>query len=239
MTIEILPLGDRAILVNFQQIIDPTVHQQVIGLSGKLEHASIEGVTFILPAYCSLTIGYNPEKAKYQDLNHNIRTLYKQPLKSQKVSGARLTLPVCYEEPFALDMFEISKFTGLKPEEIINIHTAQSYSVYMLGFLPGFPYLGILPEALHCSRKVNPRMRVPERSIGIAGQQTGIYPWESPGGWNIVGNTPLPIFDPQRATPFLFKVGDLVNFKAINKSEYQRIEADIRNENFSWDSING
>ncbi len=237
MTIEIQPMGDRTLLVNFAQKIDPDIHQQVMNLSAKIEGELIEGVLYISPAYCSLSIGYNPEYIKYPELSLWIKNLWKQRKKYRKIPVRVLTLPVCYEEPYALDLWEISKITGLMPEDIIETHIAKSYQVYMLGFLPGFPYLGVLPEVLQCPRKAKPRLATPERSVGIAGLQTGIYPSESPGGWNIVGNTPLPIFTGQKSTPFLLRAGDEVKFQSITKNDYEHIEGEIREGTFNWDMI--
>ena len=234
-----MPLGDRALLINFEQIIDRDIHRQVVALSNKIEAALIEGVTFILPAYCSITIGYAPENIRYEELKPLIKDLWKKPASTQKSSNRFLTLPVCYEEPCALDLLEISKLSGLNPEDIIAKHCSQSYQVYMLGFLPGFPYLGILPEILQYPRKPEPRLHVPDRSVGLAGPQTGIYPFRSPGGWNIIGRTPLPIFNAKQNDPFLFKTGDEVKFLAIGKEEYQMIEAEIEDGTYNWDGING
>ena len=239
MTIEIQPLGDRTLLVKFPQKIDPDIHQQVMNLSAKIEEELIEGILYISSAYCSLSIGYNPEYIKYPELSLRIKDLWKQRIKTRNAPVRVLTLPVCYEEPYALDLWEISKITGLTPEDIIETHTANSYQVYMLGFLPGFPYLGILPEVLQCPRKAKPRLVIPERSVGIAGLQTGIYPSESPGGWNIVGNTPLPIFSGQKSTTFLLHAGDEVKFQAITKNDYEHIEGEIREGTFNWDMIYG
>lgn len=239
MSPEIMPLGDRALLVNFEQKIDPYIHSQVMDLLAKVEEASVDGVTFTLPAYCSVTIGFDPKKISYLDLKPTIVTLLKQPATKSTISSRSLTLPVCYEEPYALDLPEILKFSGLTPKEIIELHTGETYRVYMLGFLPGFPYLGVLPKALQFPRKRNPRLQVPERSVGIAGQQTGIYPSGSPGGWNILGNTPLPIFNSSSDSPFLLQVGDQVTFKEISSREYQKLHQQIQHQAFNWDTIYG
>jgi len=239
MSPEIMPLGDRALLVNFEQKIDPDIHSQVMDLSAKVEEASVDGVTFTLPAYCSVTIGFDPKKVSYLDLKPTIVTMLKQPATKSTISSRSLTLPVCYEEPYALDLPEISKFSGLTPKKIIELHTGEIYRVYMLGFLPGFPYLGVLPKALQFPRKRNPRLQVPERSVGIAGQQTGIYPSGSPGGWNILGNTPLPIFNSSSDSPFLLQAGDQVKFKVISSREYQKLHQQIQHQAFNWDTIYG
>lgn len=239
MSQDIMPLGDRALLVNFEQVIDPDIHRQVIDLSAKIEGKAIDGISFVQPAYCSLTVGYNPEEIRYQVLKPILMDLLKQPPSDFELPSRLLTLPVCYEEPFSLDLLQLSKVSGLKSNEIIKLHTAETYRTYLLGFLPGFPYLGVLPKPLQFPRKNSPRLNVPERSVGIAGEQTGIYPTQSPGGWNILGSTPLPIFNSEWDNQFLLKPGDRVKFHAISISEYQQMEAEVQNGTFIWESIYG
>jgi len=239
MSIQVMPLGDHALLINFEQKIDKEIHRQVVALSNKIETELVEGVTFILPAYCSITVGYSPNKVRYEELKPLIKSLWNKQATAQKHSNRMLTVPVCYEEPYALDLLEISKLSGLKPEDLIAKHCSQRYHVFMLGFLPGFPYLGILPDFLQFPRKKDPRLHVPARSVGLAGAQTGIYPFKSPGGWNIIGRTPLPIFNATQNDSFLFKIGDEVQFLAISKEEYQMIEVEIEDGTYNWDEING
>ena len=239
MNIEVLPFGESAVLINFEQKIDFATHQMVMGVCNNLEAASIEGITFIAPAYCSITMGYAPQKIKYQQLKSSLRNLLEQPVSTKSLSRRLINLPVCYEEPYALDLTEISEFSGLNRKEVVALHTSQTYQVYMLGFLPGFPYLGILPELLHFPRKDSPRFKVPERSVGIANAQTGIYPSESPGGWHIIGSTPLPIFDTSRNELFLFKAGDEVKFYPIGLQEYDSVQTEILDGCYNWEAIYG
>jgi len=239
MTAELVPLGDTALLVNFQQKIDPEVLRLVMDLFGKVEQSRIPGIKFIVPAYCSLTVGYDPKIISYPVLKHRLRKLLKQPQSATAVSGKSFIIPVCYQEPYALDMSEVSKASGLSKDEIIDIHTAGSYRVYMLGFLPGFPYLGILPEKLQFPRRPRPRVKIQERSVGIAGKQTGIYPSDSPGGWNILGSTPISVFNPRSDDPFLFSTGDQVQFKPVSNEEYHGIRREIENNTFNWETLYG
>ena len=236
---EIVPLGDRALLVNFQQKINSMVHQQVLDLLSEIENQNISGVTFLQPAYCSLTIGFNPAYLKYSELKRMISELCQRPVEHVQASRRLVTLPVCYEEPYALDLKEISTSTGLDKNELVDLHTKPLYQVFMIGFLPGFPYLGVLPEKLRLPRLTTPRLQVPERSVGIAGLQTGIYPVSSPGGWNILGMTPVPVFNVYSDKPFLFKTGDQVKFKAIGNEEYQMTLEQIANDAFDWESLYG
>ena len=139
-------------------------------------------------------------------------------------AARQLKIPVCYELPYALDLLELSKAKGLSVDKIIELHTSQTYKVYMLGFMPGFTFMGKIVPALACKRKLNPRLQVPASSVGIAGFQTGIYPTTSPGGWQILGRTPLKIFNPQKENPFLFQAGDEVTFYSITKETFLSIE---------------
>ncbi len=234
---EIVPLGDRSILLNFRQTIDPETHKEVMIMCRKLTDASIPAISFIMPAYCSITLGYDPKQSPYQKLITKIKAIGSQKNISTYKAHRSLTIPVCYEDPYALDLLEISRQRGVNPGDIVEEHAGHIYMVYMLGFLPGFPYMGILPEAIQFPRRSTPRIRVPERSVGIAGSQTGIYPYESPGGWQIIGNTPLPMLISRQTSSFFFKAGDEVTFQSITKSEYQKIEEEIENDVFNWDSV--
>lgn len=220
---KVAPLGDQAMLVSYPADISFNTHHRVLGLLSGIERRQIEGITFLQPAYCSLTIGFDPTLVGYAQLKQVVRELCHEKVEPKPFKGRLIRIPVCYEEPFALDLKEISVQTGLKKKEIIDLHTSCHYQVFMLGFLPGFPYLGVLPEILHVPRKKTPRLKVPEGAVGIAGLQTGIYPASSPGGWNILGSTPLAVFDVSSEDPFLLRAGDQVKFQAIGMEEYQRI----------------
>jgi inhibitor of KinA len=223
---KVAPLGDQAMLVSYPATISFNTHQQVLGLQSGIERRQIEGVTFLQPAYCSLTIGFDPTLVSYYQLKQIVRERCHEKVDPKEIKGRLISIPVCYEEPYALDLKEISDQTGLKRKEIIDLHTGNHYQVFMLGFLPGFPYLGVLPEILHLPRKKTPRLKIPEGAVGIAGLQTGIYPASSPGGWNILGSTPLAVFDASSEDPFLLRAGDQVKFKAIGIEEYQRIRGE-------------
>lgn len=212
--------GDKAVLVNFDQKIDPEVNLKVIRLYTQLEKSKVKGIAYFIPAYCSLTIGYDPSLVAYEKMVSLIHSIDLESVEDVFPSKL-LEIPVCYHENFAWDMQEVSLQTGLDPDRIVGIHTSIEFQVYMVGFLPGFPYLGRLPETLHCSRKTNPRLKVPALSVAIAGAQAGIYPVASPGGWQIIGRTLLPVFRPWAEEPFLLKAGDKVRFYAITLEEYE------------------
>ncbi len=220
--------GDSALLVNFEQKIQAEINDLVIMLTSAIQAAKIPGILFCIPAYCSLTIGYDPLLWNYEQLCQKIEEV---PLAHQEHNSLQkkrmLRIPVCYEDGFSLDFPEVIKQTGLSKSEIIKLHTTTDFRVFMLGFLPGFPYMGTLPEALFCSRKSTPRLSVPIQSVGLAGYQTGIYPTKAPGGWQIIGRTPLKIFDVNRKDPFMFQAGDLVRFHSISQTSFRRLEKDV------------
>lgn len=215
------PFGTEALLVEWEQRISIDVHRSVIQLYQNVETRNIVGVLYQIPAYCSLTIGFNPELITYKALLEQIRYLAELPLAVETISTRQLLIPVCYESSFALDMPLVKAQTQLDEATIIRLHTSTEFRVYMLGFLPGFPYLGVLPDELKCVRRSIPSIKIPAQSVGLAGLQTGIYPSDAPGGWLIIGRTPLSIFNPSAESPFLFKVGDSVRFYSISAKEFE------------------
>lgn len=218
------PLGDKALLINFKQEIDINVHHDIEKLTRYLKDRNIEGIQYFIPAYCSLTIGYEADKWNYEDLVERIKRFAEKSTNSH-VPGNRRTwiIPVCYDDEFALDLADLALEKQTNKNKIIEWHLSKTYRVYMLGFLPGFVYLGDLPHDLFCKRKREPRSKVPAHSVAIAGAQTGIYPSSAPGGWQIIGRTPVPTFYPMDDEPFLLQMGDLVRFEQINKDEFSQI----------------
>ena len=185
-----------------------------------------------------ITIGYNEISVHFPNLEETQKFLKEYTEESidveqeeSRVERSHLFIPVCYDPAFALDMNSYAEVKGFAPEEIIALHTQPEYRVYFLGFLPGFPYLGGMNEKLEHARLDKPRRQVPAGAVGIAGKQTGIYPTESPGGWNIIGQTPLSLFDPQDATPTLLKSSDRLSFYSISPAEFERIRDEVMLKN--------
>lgn len=220
---EILPSGDSSILVRFGEQISESINRKVITFQNNLEMKNIHGVIETIPAYASLLIIYNPLIVSYKDIFHQIGKILKEPATEKAVKSRTITVPVCYDTSLGLDLQEVSEHTGLSIDEIIKIHTASTYYVFMLGFVPGFPYLGEIDERIACPRKASPRQVVPEGSVGLAGRQTGIYPIESPGGWQIIGRTPLKIFNPVNENIFPIQAGDHIQFKSIDLKEFESL----------------
>ncbi len=234
---DFIPYGDTAILINFEQEISPAINDKVLALHHAIEAAAIPAIQYCIPAYCSLTVCYNPQAINYEDLCPKIQNLASKIAHQTTISNRKLLIPVCYEAPFSLDFSILLEQTKLSREAIIDLHCKTEFRVYMLGFLPGFAYMGKLPEALFCLRKENPRLRIPAGSVGLAGHQTGIYPIASPGGWQIIGQTPIPVFDANKEQAFLFQAGDCVRFEAISRANFLQIQQDISVGNYNWKNI--
>ncbi len=210
------PFGDSALLLNFEQQIEEGIHAKVMATAEAIKQSRWPELTFLTPSYCSLTVGFDPKKISSSAFQEKIELLdigNNSPFSN--TNNKVIEVPVHYGGTVGPDITEVEEFTGLTTDEIIALHTSVEYKVYMIGFLPGFPYMGRLPKKLHCPRKAKPRLRVPAQSVGLAGMQTGIYPSEAPGGWQIIGRTPLKIFEGSQGNPFYFKAGDTVKFYAI------------------------
>ncbi|MBT7051291.1 MAG: 5-oxoprolinase subunit PxpB [Desulfobacula sp.] len=216
--------GDRGLLVEFGEGIDPKVNAKVRAMAKFLEKKTPKGVKEMLPTYRSLLFIYDPGVTNPDILCKRIEkfnnTLEKMEIDPFKV----VEIPVCYANKFGPDMENVQKAHGLTTEEVISLHSKPEYLIYMVGFTPGFAFLGGLDEKLHTPRLTTPRMLVPEGSVGIANNQTGMYPIASPGGWQLIGKTPLKLFAPDRANPFLYKAGDKIKFKPISQTEYDLLE---------------
>ncbi len=237
MEISFHTLGDEAMLVNFEQKIDEAINQQVHSLARSIESAKFPFIKYMTPAYCSLTIAYNKTQIAFDTLKQQIEDISSNFERASSSIVRKLYIPVCYDRSFALDLDEIINQTGLSASEIIHKHTSITFNTYMIGFIPGFPYLGKLPEEMQCSRKPSPRLKVPKGAVGLASLQTGIYPNISPGGWQILGNTPINLTRTDKNTPFLFQAGDEVRFYPISKSKHKLIIEAQKEGTFNWNNV--
>jgi KipI family sensor histidine kinase inhibitor len=213
--------GDTGITVEFGNEIDLTVNRKVRHLYRTFKASATAGVLDLIPTYRSLFIQYDPWVCSLERLlsiiDGNLSAIDTADLDSNEIKE----IPVCYETDFGLDIAELSQFHGMSIESVIELHTAPIYDVYMIGFVLGFPYLGGLDERLYTPRKKTPRKIIPAGSVGIADRQTGIYPIQSPGGWQVLGRTPVRIFDLERDDPFFVEMGDKVHFKSITRAEFE------------------
>lgn len=219
----ILLLGDSGLTVEFGDRIAPEINDRVLSLADRLEKAHLPGLVEIVPTYRSVTLYVDPLTADFGHLAEQVLLLAGKVATSPPFQSRRVTIPVLYGGTQGPDLQIVATLHGLTPEEVVSIHTSVDYRLYMLGFSPGFPYLGQVPDAIATPRLTTPRAKVPAGSVGIAGSQTGIYPQESPGGWRLIGRTPLRLFDLTRPDPFLLRTGDLVRFLPIDQEAFDRI----------------
>ena len=214
--------GDRGLLVEYGDVIDPDVNNKVRSMAIVMEDNPPAGVAEIIPTYRSLLIIYDPSITHPSELQRLLETLEAR-LGEIKIPPPRtVEIPVCYGGEFGPDIDTVADTNNLTVAEVIELHCEPEYPIYMVGFTPGFPFLGGLPEKLHTPRLETPRTLVPQGSVGIANNQTGIYPIASPGGWQLIGRTPLKLFAPWRRNPFLYQAGDRLKFKPISAEEYTR-----------------
>jgi inhibitor of KinA len=208
----IKPLGDSALLVQLGDKIDITINQRVHALNAFLRASSLHGILETVPAYCTLLVHYDPLILTFDEAARWVRGQMERADDSTHWASRKLEVPVRYGGGSGADLEAVAASKGLSQAEVIRLHCGRTYTVYMMGFTPGFPYMGTLDERLVMPRLETPRASVRAGTVAIAGSQTGIYPLDSPGGWHLLGWTPLKLFDPTSEAPFLFMPGDEVKF---------------------------
>ncbi len=214
---KIKPLGDSALLISFGETIDEEINEKVHALARAIEKAGFEWLVEVVPAYSSLAVIYDSALVDFESVKRAIEGI---EIVSERFEGKLVEVPVVYGGEYGPDLEFVAKYNGLSVDDVIEIHSRPIYRVYFLGFLPGFAYLGGMDERIATPRLEKPRLKVPAGSVGIAGKQTGIYPLESPGGWRLIGRTPLRLFDPSKEPPTLLQPGDRVKFVPIDESEF-------------------
>ncbi|MFV9510047.1 5-oxoprolinase subunit PxpB [Tepidibacillus sp. LV47] len=231
--VRVYPMGDSAITLKFGDEISPEINGKVIAFAQFLAKYVVKGIIEWVPTYTDVTIYYNPVILSYEKIIRLIQEWLSQELTYHIKNYRLIYLPVLYGGKYGPDLDYVANYHGIDPEEVIRIHTSVDYRVYMLGFAPGFPYLGGLPEILHTPRLDKPRVQIPAGSVGIAGKQTGVYPLSTPGGWQIIGHTPVPLFDKnQEPNPILLRAGDFIRFVSIDLEQYEQIEKEIKNQTY-------
>ena len=215
--------GDRGLLVEYGDVIDPVVNKKVRSMAIAMEKEPLNGVRETIPTYRSLLILYDPATTNPAKLEKEILAFEELLSQIEVPPPDTVEIPVCYGGKFGPDIRFVAEHNSITEDDVVRIHSGAEYHIYMIGFTPGFPFLGGLPKVLHTPRLETPRSFVPERSVGIANNQTGIYPLASPGGWQLIGKTPLKLFAPEHSNPFIYKVGDRIKFKPISFEDYKRL----------------
>jgi inhibitor of KinA len=212
MAVRFVPASDRSLLVSFGEEISQPTHQQVVALTHALSEDPINGVVNLHPAYCSVLVIFDPLRTEHAKVESAILARHLSLIETR----ARVVeIPVCYGGEFGPDLDEVASRNGLTPRDVIDLHSSVEYTVSFLGFVPGFAYLSGLPSELTTPRLDAPRRSVPKGSVGIAGAQTGIYPFSTPGGWRLIGRTPVTMFDPGRTPMSLLEIGDHVRLTPV------------------------
>lgn len=220
--------GDSAVTVQFKNEISREVNSYVTSLCAEIEQNKIKGVIEYIPTFCSVSVLYDCTLISAKKLKSKLEKI----IKNIKITSSRKAklyeFPVCYEDCFALDIENVCRHSHLTKDEVIARHSGRDYLIYMLGFLPGFAYLGGMDEVLATPRLDSPRAEIFEGAVGIGGEQTGIYPVASPGGWQLIGKTPVKVYDKNRETPILYSSGDYIRFVPVSLAEYDQIEKRIK-----------
>jgi inhibitor of KinA len=211
----VYPASDRSLLLCFNPEISLAVHRQVTGLYRALKHAGIPGIRNLHPGYSSILVDFCPLTISHAELAGRVESLSRTIEHAPPPNSSLFEIPVRYGGSFGPDLEDVAALHGMSPQWLVALHSEPEYIVYFLGFSPGFPYLGGLPEQLATPRLAVPRSRVPAGSVGIGGNQTGIYPLASPGGWRIIGRTDLRLFDPGADPPALLSAGDRIRFSPV------------------------
>jgi KipI family sensor histidine kinase inhibitor len=222
----VVPAGDSAIIVEFDERIDPAVNARTIACAEAIQAANLPGVRDVVPTFRSIAIYFDPLRTNGDLLMESVDREATQASCAVATARAPVRIPVCYGGDLGPDLASVAAFAGMQEHDVIRVHASTTYRVFMLGFVPGFAYLGIVDARIAMPRHSTPRVRVPLGSVGIAGVQTGVYPAETPGGWQLIGRTALKPFDPARENPFLMKAGDAVQFYPIERHSYDRAKAD-------------
>ena len=212
--------SDQSLLIYFGHQITLDAHHRIRKLLRLLEIEPIAGVRNLHPAYCSVLVKFDPLKWRYEELAEILARYIGRLADVSLPEPRQVEIPVCYGGEHGPDLIEVASMLGITPERVIELHSSVTYLVYFLGFVPGFAYLGELPQALVTSRLATPRRRVPAGSVGIAGRQTGVYPFATPGGWRLLGRTPISLFQPDRDELSALSIGDRARFTPISSEQF-------------------
>ena len=219
-TARIVPAGDSVLIVELEERIDPEVNARTIAIADAVQVRHLAGVLDVVPTYRSVAVYFDPLRTDYDALHALLEQQAAEASPDTVAARTPIRIPVCYGGELGPDLEAVAAFAAMSADEVIALHCARVYRVFMLGFVPGFAYMGIVDERIAAPRHSTPRVRVPAGSVGVAGVQTGIYPAETPGGWNLLGKTAVKPFDAARDEPFLLKAGDAVQFYPIDRAAF-------------------
>lgn len=226
-------IGHSALLIEWPSQIDKIILDDILQLQSSIERELGNLLVETVNTYNSLTLIFHSPISSIDAIEKKIQQLCQIQPSIKSENQKTWKIPVCYDKEFGIDLDDVARQHKLSTDEIIAIHSKAKYLVYFIGFLPGFLYLGGLPKKIHTPRKSTPRLRIKKGAVAIGGQQTGIYPSESPGGWNIIGNSPLFLFDPEQDPPCFAQAGDCLQFYPINKNEHQKILKEVEQKSFT------
>ena len=222
----ISPVGDRAISIDFGQVIDPKINRHIRQTIERIQELHLEGIIELVPTYCALLLQYDAMLYSYSELCNIIEPTLEQTMADNDNELVTVVeIPTVYGGEFGPDLGFVASHNKLSEDEVVSIHSGTDYLVYMLGFIPGFTYLGGMDPRIATPRLSSPRTLIPAGSVGIAGEQTGTYPSDSPGGWQIIGRTPVTMYDMSKEQAALLSAGDYVRYVPIDEAEYNRIKA--------------
>ncbi|HBD63586.1 MAG TPA: allophanate hydrolase [Clostridiales bacterium] len=226
--IKYLPLGDKALVMEFGNEISKDINAKIRNVMRQLSEVEIFGIEELLPTYRSIMIMYEPLKIEYENLVSKLEMLSDTKAENGEEEIRIVEIPTLYGNEYGPDIEYVADHNHITVDEVIKIHTGTDYLVYMLGFTPGFTYLGGMSEKIATPRLPSPRTAIPAGSVGIAGSQTGMYPSETPGGWQLIGRTPVKLYDPESEPPVLLNAGDYVRYVSVNQQEYDEIQRMVK-----------
>lgn len=221
--------GDQAITMELGNAVDEKINRRVTAVCNEILQKNVHGIVDVIPTFRSLTVCYEPDQIRAWKITWLLKRAYRKSENAQMEQKRVVCIPVCYGGKYGPDLVDVAALHGLTEQEVIRRHSGRDYLIYMLGFLPGFPYLGGMDENLVTPRLDSPRVRIEPGSVGIGGQQTGIYPMASPGGWRLIGRTPVPLYDSAVEDSVPYKAGDYIRFVPITETQYDQILAAVKN----------